>query len=223
MGAGLGVLRPELLDHNLRIDSISKPLHTQALIAELAVERFIIPVLPGLARIDVRSVDVRLQKPTQYCPGDELRSVVGSQVLRAAVNANQFTQYLDDPAGADAPGHVDRKALARELIDHGEALELLTIGAGVEYKVIRPYLTHRHRCQRPRARGRYTPAWPLFRNLQLMQPPEPVSSIRAHGVTAAHQEDLDAPVVGRRQLFLPLATIVFPGLEPSSLVHHRVL
>ncbi len=28
---------------------------------------------------------------------------------------------------------------------------------------------------------------------------------------------------GRRQLFLPLTTIVFAGLEPSSLVHHRAV
>jgi len=29
--------------------------------------------------------------------------------------------------------------------------------------------------------------------------------------------------VGRRQLFLPPATIVFAGLKPSSLVHHRAV
>ena len=55
----------------------------QALVAELAVERFVGAVLPGLARIDVRSVDVGLRQPAQDRSGHELRPVVGSQVLRA--------------------------------------------------------------------------------------------------------------------------------------------
>ena len=76
MRSNLVVVAPELLDGDLRIDSVSEPLHAEALIAELAIKRLIAPVLPGLAGIDVRRVDVRLQQPTQYCPGDELRSVV---------------------------------------------------------------------------------------------------------------------------------------------------
>src|ERR1700692_3908894 len=194
MRSDLVVLTPELLDRDLRIDSVSEPLHTQALIAELAVERFVIAVLPGFSRIDVCGVEVRLKQPAQYRPRYKLRSVVRSQVLRAAVNADQFTQHFDDPAGADAAGYVDRQTLASELIDHGEALELLPISTGIKYKVIRPYLAHGHRCQRPRPRGRYTPARPLFRHLQLVQPPETVSAIGTHRVTAARQEDLDAPI-----------------------------
>ena len=38
MRTDLVVLTPELLDRDLRIDSVSEPLHRQALIAELAVE-----------------------------------------------------------------------------------------------------------------------------------------------------------------------------------------
>jgi hypothetical protein len=33
----------------------------------------------------------------------------------------------------------------------------------------------------------------------------------------------DDEVVGWRQLFLPLATFILAGLEPSSLVHHRAV
>src|SRR5258708_11582687 len=36
-----------------------------------------------------------------------------------------------------------------------------------------------------------------------------------------HSQVTDNQPPGRRQLFLPLATIVFAGLGPSSLVHHR--
>src|SRR5271165_4250422 len=155
----------------------------------------------------MRRVDVRLQEPTQYRSGDKLRSVVRSQVLRAAVNADQFAQHFDDPSGSDAASYVDRQALPSELIDHGETLELLAVGAGVEHKVIGPYLAHSHRCQRPWARDRYTPAWPFSRHLQLVQPPKAVRSIRTHGVTAAREEDLDA-------------SIAIPGVLRRQLVHH---
>jgi hypothetical protein len=94
MRSDLVVLTPELLDRDLRIDSVSEPLHAQALIAEFAIERLIIPVLPWLSRIDMCRIDVRLQEPTQYCPGNELRSVVRSQILWAAVNADQLTSLL---------------------------------------------------------------------------------------------------------------------------------
>src|SRR5580704_16781142 len=110
------------------------------------------------------------------------------------MNTNELAQHLNDPTRADVAGDIDRQALTRELIDDGEALELLAVGAGVEYKVIRPYLAHGHRRQWPRPRARYTPARPLFRHLQLVQSPETVSAIRTHRVTAARQEDLDAPI-----------------------------
>jgi hypothetical protein len=68
------VLTPELLDDNLRIDSISEPLHAQALVAELAVE-LIGSVLSRLSRIDMCRVDIRLQEPAEYRSGDNLRSL----------------------------------------------------------------------------------------------------------------------------------------------------
>ena len=46
--SNLVVLTPELLDRDLRIDSVSEPLHAQALVAELAVEGLIVAVLPRL-------------------------------------------------------------------------------------------------------------------------------------------------------------------------------
>ena len=51
MRSNLVVLNPELVDDDLRIDSVFEPPHTQALVAELAVERLIQSVLPRLAGI----------------------------------------------------------------------------------------------------------------------------------------------------------------------------
>ena len=103
--------------------------------------------------------------------GHELRAVVGSQIRRRAVNADKLREHLDDPAGADAAGDIDRQALPRELIDHRQALQLLAVGAGVEHEVVGPDLI-RARCggngprparSRSRRRGRFrgtcSPAW----------------------------------------------------------------
>ena len=49
MGSHLVVVPSPALDHDLRINSIAKPLHRKTLIAEFAVERLIGAVLPGLS------------------------------------------------------------------------------------------------------------------------------------------------------------------------------
>ena len=127
MRSNLVVVTPVLLDDNLRIDSVSEPLHAQALIAELPVEGFVVAVLPGLAWIDVRGINVRLGEPLQNSSRYELRTVVGTQVLGAAVNADQLAQHLNDSSGSNAPGYVDRQALAAKLIYDRQALDLLPL------------------------------------------------------------------------------------------------
>jgi hypothetical protein len=65
MRSDLVVLTPELVDRDLRIDSVSEALHAQALVAELAVKGFIVAVLPGLAGGDVCRADIRLKEAAQ--------------------------------------------------------------------------------------------------------------------------------------------------------------
>jgi hypothetical protein len=118
------------------------------------------------------------------------------------VNADQLAQYLDDATGADAPSHVDRQTLAGELIDHRQALELLTVGAGVEYRIIGPYWpmaiggNGRGRLAVTRRRGRFLGTCSLYSRQR--------RGARSVLMTAARQEDLDAPIavswVLRRQL-----------------------
>ena len=76
MRTHLVVLAPELLDQDLRIDSVLEPLHAETLIAELAVERLVGAILPGFAGIDEGGVDVLACEPAQNGARDEFRSVV---------------------------------------------------------------------------------------------------------------------------------------------------
>ena len=76
MGSDLIVLTPEFLNQDLRINPVLEPLHTQTLIAELAVERLVRAVLPGFSRIDEGGVDVLACEPAQNGTRDKLRPVV---------------------------------------------------------------------------------------------------------------------------------------------------
>ena len=76
MRTHLVVLTPELLDQDLRINPVLEPLHTQTLVAELAVKRLVRAVLPGFSRIDKRRVDVLACEPAQNGTRDKLRPVV---------------------------------------------------------------------------------------------------------------------------------------------------
>ena len=51
----------------------------QAFVPELPVERFVRAILPGLARIDERRVDLRSLQPAEQSGRDELRPVVPSE------------------------------------------------------------------------------------------------------------------------------------------------
>lgn len=121
-----------------------------ALVAELAAEAFLAAILPRLAWIDQCGIDACLVQPLEHGATDELGSVVGSQVARCAVNADQATEHLAHTAGADAALNVDLQALARPLVDDGQALQLLAIGAGIDHKVIGPHLVRPRRRQGPR-------------------------------------------------------------------------
>src|SRR6266498_1094899 len=144
------VMAPPDFDEDASFGAAAEPFHVQAFVAELAVEALVVAVLPRLARIDQGGVDLRFGEPFQDRLTHELGSVVRAQEHRRAAHANQAGEYFDDARGADTARHVDRKALTRELVDDGEAFELLPIGAGVVDKIVGPYLIGTARRQRTR-------------------------------------------------------------------------
>lgn len=134
---GVEVTAPSF-DDDLCFGARAEPLDAQALVAELAVEAFVVGVLPGLARIDQGRADAAMGEPLEDCQADELRSVVRAQEERSAVLADEASEHLDQPLGADVACHVDGQALPGELVDDGQAFELLAIGTRVEDEVVGP-------------------------------------------------------------------------------------
>ena len=84
MRSHLVVVSVSAFDHDLRINSVTKPRHRQAFVPEFSVEELIGVVLPRLPRFDQRSVDLLCGQPSQNGAGYELRPVVESEALRGA-------------------------------------------------------------------------------------------------------------------------------------------
>src|ERR1700719_273917 len=175
----LVVVAPPSLDDHLRLGTRTKPFEVQALVAELAVEALRDAILPRLARLDQCRADALSDDPGQQRLGHELRPVVTAQEARRATSAHQARQHVDDSRRANASVDIDRQPLLGELVRHGEALELLPVGAMVEYKVIRPHLVRSRR---------HALAWPLARQLQAGRAPEPVGPADAHAMPVAAEE-----------------------------------
>ena len=85
-------------DEYSSVSAAAEPLHAQAFIPELAVEALVGSVLPGLAGIDQRGVDLRFSEPFQNRFAHELRAVVGAPEQRRAARADQTREYVDDAA-----------------------------------------------------------------------------------------------------------------------------
>jgi len=98
------------------------------------------------------------------------------------------------------PGDIDRKALACIFVDERQALQLLTVGAGVEHKVVGPDLIGTGGRQWPRPSVCNTPPRPVFRHLEASVPSNPVNPIGAHDLALSLQEPLDPSVTVPRVL-----------------------
>jgi hypothetical protein len=138
------------LDEDGSFGPSTKPLETEALVSKLAVEALVHPILPRLSRSNVRGVDVGRGEPAVHSSRKELRAIVGTQVLRSAMETDEPREDVDDASGADAAGDVDGEAFPRPLVHDGEALQLLAIGAGVEDEVVGPDVVSPTRRQWPR-------------------------------------------------------------------------
>ena len=157
MRSDLVVVPTPDLDDDLRINSIAKPLHQLALIAEHPVEGLVGAVLPRLSGLYQRRFDVLLGEPIRNRAGEEFRPFIRAQIPPSAMDADQLGEHLLVPCAADAAAQVDRQRLARVFVDHGEAFELLTVGAGVEDEVVCPHLPRTGWRQRTRTRAGDSP------------------------------------------------------------------
>ena len=77
-------------------------------------------------------VDMRFAEPFEDRVTDEFRAVVRTQIPRRTACADQARENLDHVPRANGTGDIDRQAFASELIDYGQALDLLAARAGTD-------------------------------------------------------------------------------------------
>jgi hypothetical protein len=129
MRSDLVVVAAPRLDDGFCLGSGAEPFHGKALVAQLAVKAFISAVLPRFARVDVGGVDGFAGEPFEDSLADEFGAIVGAQMGRRTVDADQPAKHFDDAPRTDGACHINGQAFAGELVDQRQALELLAVGA----------------------------------------------------------------------------------------------
>ena len=99
MGPDRIVMTAPSLDENLSLVERRELLTFKQLVTELGVEALAIAILPWAARFNVERLHTDPTEPTAHVASDELRAVIGSDMLRWPVGDEEIGQALEDIVG----------------------------------------------------------------------------------------------------------------------------
>src|SRR6266480_105852 len=122
----MALLAPLLDDDGGFLQTV-KEFSVETLVAELAVEGFVVAVLPGAARFDVQGLCSWLCEATSYDLCRHLRTVIGPDVLGHTFGKHHVSHGLDDADAVDPARHIDCQAFPAELVDQRHQSELAPI------------------------------------------------------------------------------------------------
>lgn len=130
------VVTPPSFDHDRGLLEGIEDFAIEQFVAQLAVERFHITVLPWAAGLDVSGPGADRSDPIPKRLSDELRSIVRSYVCRDSPQDEEIGEGVDDVCGLELPRHPDRQALAGELVDDTQHSERLAIMGAIRDEVV---------------------------------------------------------------------------------------
>ena len=127
-----------LLDQCLGLFHRAENLPVEQLVSELAVEAFIVPVLPWATWLDKEGLHADPFKPFAkgYC--DKLWTIVGSDIARHAMLQHCVGDSVQDIARAQLALHFDGQAFSSVLIDQRQHAERTSIMCSILDEVIGP-------------------------------------------------------------------------------------
>jgi hypothetical protein len=131
---------PPTLDRRFGFPQRVEELPVEKFVAQLAVEALAVPVLPRAPRLDKQRLHAHFAQPPAHRLGRELGGVVRADVRRHAPRHEEPRQPFEHIVTPLTPGHIDRQALPRELVNHRQHPELPPVVRPVLYKVVRPYV-----------------------------------------------------------------------------------
>src|ERR1017187_1194322 len=115
-------------------------------------------------------------------------------MARRAVHAHELRQDLNDAAGPNAAGHIDRQGFPRPFVDDGQTLQLLPVRARVKHEVVRPHVIRPGWWQGTWTAGGHAAPRTPPRHLERGLAPEPMRPVRAHRMAGPLQEDPNPPI-----------------------------
>ena len=132
------IVPPKRIDLLLRILQRGKPVRVQTVLAKSPIERFdhgIVRRFAASAEVEDDAVGIR---PQVHRRADELGAIVAVDALRQPSLKSQPLERRRDIVATHALTSVDRQALARERVDHGQRPEATPIGELVRDEVHAP-------------------------------------------------------------------------------------
>jgi hypothetical protein len=184
------VVTSPALDDDLSLSKREEDFAIQQFIPQTGVEALDEAVLPGTSRCDVCGAGTNRRDPVLDSFGDELRTVIRSNVLRYAAQDEQVGQGIDHIDGLQFAINPDRQAFVSELVDDVEHAELLSLMGSVLDKVVGPDMVWALGAK-PDAGAVIEPetaAFGLFLgNLQPLAPPQPLDPLVVHPPTRISQ------------------------------------
>src|SRR6185437_598137 len=116
-------------------------LAVQELIAELAVERLRVTVLPRARRRDIQRTGARPLQPGPHHLGRELRAVVAADAMRwAPALGRDPDQDGADLFGRHAPAGLQRQAFTSVLINQTQPFRAPTVAGAIDDEIPCPYI-----------------------------------------------------------------------------------
>lgn len=139
------VVDPPLFDERTGIRQADEPVLAQALISELAVETFDMPILGWFARRREVERDLLLRGPGTQHLTSKLWPIVDPNALRRARHSNHAVQDAHDPSRRQRRVDFNRQTLTREAINQIECAKARSTRQRIMREIHRPMLTSARR------------------------------------------------------------------------------
>jgi len=203
------VLASPILNDDFCLHQIVEELDIEAFVAQSAIERLVIAILPRAPRFDIECLRADAPQPFSNSFRSELASIIRTNVIRHATSHHQVGEDFENIFAVQATSNFDRNALTSELINHREHADLLSISRAVLDEIIRPHMIAILWSQ-PNARAVIQPLTPAFRlflrNFQAFTPPDAKDTLVIHMPPFRLQQ--------RRDPLIPIASK--PGCQPND-------
>src|SRR5262249_28390532 len=131
-------MTPPAFDDDLCLAQSEEDFAVEQFVAQAGVEALDVAVLPRAPSVDVSGLGTDRRDPAVHGLGDELRSVVGTDVSGNATQDEEVAQNIDHIDRLELAGDTDRQAFMGKLVEHVEHPIPASIVGTVLDKVVGP-------------------------------------------------------------------------------------